>query len=75
MRRVKRDLDRPGRNHPFKVSNLEFHECSRCGERLFTPQAVRIIQAASRKRVTQSKNSRKPAARRKTIGENVTRPR
>ena len=31
----------------YSVPNLRFHECPRCGERVYAPSAMRRIEAAS----------------------------
>jgi YgiT-type zinc finger domain-containing protein len=31
----------------YTIKNLTFHECSACGERVYDPEAMRAIEAAS----------------------------
>jgi len=42
-----RDWTGTSNEKPFTVHAVEIFECPACGERVFTPQAVRQIQAAS----------------------------
>ncbi|MGI8905105.1 MAG: YgiT-type zinc finger protein [Candidatus Sumerlaeaceae bacterium] len=47
MHRKRKNLTREYHGTSFLVQDLEFHECSSCGERLFTPDAVRKIKASA----------------------------
>ena len=47
IRRVKEDYRRIFRGQEYVVSDLEFHQCPQCGERLFDREAMRRIEACS----------------------------
>jgi YgiT-type zinc finger domain-containing protein len=45
IKRVRRTLSRIYRGRPYRVPNVQFHECPDCGEQLFSPEAVDRIQS------------------------------
>ena len=47
VRRVRRTITRTFRGKTYRVPSVEFHECQKCGEEIFSPEAVRRIQARS----------------------------
>jgi len=47
IRAVVRDWKGISNGKPYTVQAVEIFECPACGERVFTPDAVRQIQAAS----------------------------
>ena len=47
IRRVRRTITRTFKGKTYKVPGVEFHECLKCGEEIFSPEAVRKIQAHS----------------------------
>jgi YgiT-type zinc finger domain-containing protein len=47
IRAVRRTLKRAYKGRRYTVPNLCFHECPRCGEQVFDPEAVRRIEARS----------------------------
>jgi YgiT-type zinc finger domain-containing protein len=47
IRKVRRTLTRTFRGRSYKVPRVEYHSCPRCGEEVFSPEAVRKIQACS----------------------------
>jgi YgiT-type zinc finger domain-containing protein len=47
IRRVRKTITRTFKGKTYRVPSVEFHECPSCGERLFSPEAVRKIQARS----------------------------
>lgn len=44
IRKVKRTLNRTYRGEAYRVPNVEFYECPDCGERVFSPEAVDLIE-------------------------------
>jgi hypothetical protein len=40
-------VTRKYRGKPYTVPALEFHECPQCGEKLYSPEAMREIEAVS----------------------------
>jgi YgiT-type zinc finger domain-containing protein len=44
---VKKDQTREFEGQVYTVPDLEFHECPNCGEEVYSPEAVRKIQAHS----------------------------
>jgi YgiT-type zinc finger domain-containing protein len=47
IRLVRRDLTRTFRGQSYKVPRVQFHQCPDCGEEIYSPEAVRKIQAHS----------------------------
>ena len=47
IRRVRRTWTSEFRGRPYSVPNLEYHECPRCGEKLYDRDAMRRIEACS----------------------------
>ena len=56
IRKVCRTVSRTFRGRPYKVPRLQFHECPACGERVYSPDAMRKMEAyrptAARARVS-----------------------
>lgn len=47
LRLVKRDQPREVKGQAYVVPELEFHECPVCGEQIYSPEAMRKIEAYS----------------------------
>ena len=47
IRRVRKSVTRTLDGTTYKVPRVEFHECPECGEAIFSPEAVRKIEAHS----------------------------
>ena len=47
IKRVRRTITRTSRGRTYTVPTLEFYECPNCGEQVFSPEAIRAIQARS----------------------------
>ena len=44
---VRRDWQDSAAGETYTVRGLEFHECPDCGEKLYSPEAMRKIEAVS----------------------------
>ena len=44
---IRCDLEREFKGRKYVVPGLEFHECPSCGERLYSPEAMRLIEKHS----------------------------
>jgi YgiT-type zinc finger domain-containing protein len=47
IKRVRRKWSGQCRGRPYSVNSLEYHECPDCGEKVYSPQAMRAIEAVS----------------------------
>ena len=47
IRRVRRNWTGTCNGQSYTVRNLRFHECPDCGERVYSPEAMRRIEAGS----------------------------
>ena len=47
IKRVQRDWTSEFQGQTYTVPNLEFYECTYCGEEVYDPQAMRKIEAHS----------------------------
>jgi len=47
IRKVRRDLTEEYQGKSYTAPNVEFHDCPVCGEKVFDPEAVRLIQSYS----------------------------
>ncbi|HAK93603.1 MAG TPA: hypothetical protein DCM87_00990 [Planctomycetes bacterium] len=47
IKRVRKTITRNFRGKRYKVPGVEFHECLKCGETVFSPEAVAKIEAYS----------------------------
>ena len=47
IKKVRRNWSSEVHGKPYTVPNLEFHECPDCGERLYSPEAMRKIESYS----------------------------
>ena len=47
IKKVRRNWTAGFHRKRYTVPNLEFHECANCGEKVYDPQAMRRIEAAS----------------------------
>jgi YgiT-type zinc finger domain-containing protein len=47
IKKVRRNWTGESRGESYAVTNVEFHECPVCAEKVFAPEAVRRIQAVS----------------------------
>jgi YgiT-type zinc finger domain-containing protein len=45
IRKVRRTLNRAYHGEAYRVPNVEFHECPDCGEQVFSPEAVDLIES------------------------------
>jgi YgiT-type zinc finger domain-containing protein len=45
IRRVTRTVTRISRGKRYVVPDLTFHECSNCGEQIYSPEAMEKIEA------------------------------
>lgn len=66
VRFIRCDLEREFKGRKYVVPGLEFHECPSCGERLYSPEAMRRIETHSpayRKKGARRLAAKKPVAR------------
>jgi len=65
FKKVRKDLRELYNGQPYVVRGLEFQECSDCGERMFSPEAMQRIEAVSPaySKRHRAKHSAKPALR------------
>ena len=47
IKRVRRNVTRQYRGKAYTVPGLSFEECPDCGEKLYSPEAMRKIEAVS----------------------------
>jgi YgiT-type zinc finger domain-containing protein len=47
IRKVRRTVRRGGAGHEVSVPDVILHECPDCGERLYSPEALRRIQSCT----------------------------
>jgi YgiT-type zinc finger domain-containing protein len=46
LKKVRRTLVEEYQGREYRVPGLEFHECPACGEKIYSPEAMRRIEAA-----------------------------
>ena len=47
IKKVRRKWSGEYKGQRYSITNLEFHECPDCGERVYDPEAMRAIEANS----------------------------